>query len=323
VAQRRKVSYATFVKKWPVERLIRRLIVELIRANETLLLRGEFRLKRTLIERDCIREGAAMPARRRPQLDHQSLKFGEIFGRFHEDLCDGKRVVLERVGFYNEFGYPGEETYTGSIEGIELIRELAGILTRAAVIRVDAGFKAARKVIATLEAIVDDPGLLFLETTEPEARGVVAAAYQRADEPPGTCWTDVDICDEENEVILDRIRMAANCGILTLQAQAKSGRSVEWDIQYLAGRLREIFLRFNDRITRKSVQSSRGDGDYFQKEEGRFFLFLEAVLAPLNRFLAGLPAAEDVSVRALSAEYIAKRAVAVPQGGGSPNYVHN
>ena len=124
-----------------------------------------------------------MPTRRKPLLTHLSVKFDELFKIFHEELCANERVILDRLGFYREFGYPSTETYTGSSESVELLRELAGILTRAEVIHVDAGFKAAHKVIATLEAIVDHPDLFFVETTEPEARGVTAAAYQRADEP--------------------------------------------------------------------------------------------------------------------------------------------
>jgi len=251
-----------------------------------------------------------MPTRRKPLLTHLSVKFDELFKIFHEELCANERVILDRLGFYREFGYPSTETYTGSSESVELLRELAGILTRAEVIHVDAGFKAAHKVIATLEAIVDHPDLFFVETTEPEARGVTAAAYQRADEPPGAFWTDLET-GGANELIRERIKAAAENGIRTLQSEARSGRPVAWDIQFLTGRLREIFLRFNDRITRKSIQSSRGHGDYFQKEEGHFFLFLEAVLAPLNKFLAGLPAASNVSVKALSAEYIVKLALAI------------
>ena len=189
-----------------------------------------------------------------------------------------------------------------------MLRELAGVLTRATTIYVDAGFKAPRKAIATLEAIVENPKLSFLETTEPEARGVVAAAYQRADETPGTFWTDLEICDDGNALIHGRIKSAAINGIVTLQVKAKSGRFFAWHVQYVTSTLREIYLRFNNRITRKTVLSSRGDGKLFQLEEGPFFLFVEAVLAPLNRFLADLP---YHSARKLSAEYIVKGAVAV------------
>jgi hypothetical protein len=141
-----------------------------------------------------------MPTRRKPQTTHGSVKFEKLFNRFHEELYADGRLILDRLGFYREFGAPGVGTYTGSGESIELLRELAGVLTRTATIYVDAGFKAPRQVIATLEAIVENPKLFFLETTEPEARGVVAVAYQRADESPGTFWTDLEICDEGKRV---------------------------------------------------------------------------------------------------------------------------
>lgn len=255
-----------------------------------------------------------MSTRRSPQLSHQSVMFAELFKRFHEELTDNEKTILDRLGFYIEYGSPETKGYTGSLEATEVLRELAGVLTRAAVIHVDSGFKAARKVIATLEAIAGQPNLFFLETTEPEARGVVAAAYQRADEPAGIYWTDLEICDV-NDIIHERIKTAAEAGIRKLLVRVKSGRSVEGRIHFLADRLREIFLRFNERITRKSVQSSRGHCEYFQKEEGCFFLFVEAVLAPLNKFFVGLPVTNGVSSRELSAEYIVKRSLAAPKIG--------
>jgi hypothetical protein len=127
----------------------------------------------------------------------------------------------------------------------------------------------------------------------------------------------------ENESIHERIEVAAKNAIIALQKEAKVGRSFMWHIHYVANKLREVYLRFNDRITRKAVLSSHGDGNYFQQEEGPFFLFVEAVLAPLNRFLADLPSDSGKPAKRLSAEYVVKRAVAASASSGLPIIVHN
>jgi hypothetical protein len=67
------------------------------------------------------------------------------------------------------------------------------LLVIAATIRLDAGYKAPTKLLATLTAIRENPKLVLSDTIEPEARGVLAAAYQRANEPAGTFWFDIDV----------------------------------------------------------------------------------------------------------------------------------
>ena len=51
-----------------------------------------------------------MPTRRKPHVTHQSVKFDELFKRFHNELCADERVILDRLGFYREFGPPGVPT---------------------------------------------------------------------------------------------------------------------------------------------------------------------------------------------------------------------
>jgi hypothetical protein len=107
-------------------------------------------------------------------------------------LCASQKLILKLVGFYEEFGDPDLPTYTGEKEALQLLSELTGLLVTAATIRLNAGYKAPSKMIATVKAIDSNPRLVSCDTNEPEARAAVAAAYQRANEPPGTFWFDID-----------------------------------------------------------------------------------------------------------------------------------
>jgi hypothetical protein len=255
-----------------------------------------------------------MPTTRRPRLNYKSLSFEKISKRILEELRTNEPTILDTLGFYREFGDPKDENYTGSLESYEVLREIAGVLATTAVIRVDAGYQAAGKLIATLNAIVADPELAFLDTVEAEARGALAAEYQRFLEPSGIFWMDLEAQDLHLRASAELVRAAARRAIAKLELDRKPGRRIAHDVRYVASHLREIFLRFNDRISRTMVLSSRGRGQYFQKEEGPFFLFLERVLAPLNRLLEELLPESDVSSRPVSAESIVKHANAVALG---------
>jgi hypothetical protein len=261
-----------------------------------------------------------MPTRRKPQLNHKNMEYSEIFERFHRELLANENVILELVGFVKEYGDPSNPTWKEAVA--ELISEIAGLLATALMIRLDAGYKAPGKVIATLEAIIENPKLALCDQTEPEARGALAAAYQRSSEPPGTYWFDIygegGFKPAENQ-----IRIAAKKAIAPLKAEASRGRPVAYDVQYLAPHLRAIFLRFNDRIARKSVRKpapSHGGGDH-QHEDGAFAAFVEEALEPLRNFYASLPNNGEVLVPELSAEYIARLAVSAK--GKTPIPVYN
>jgi hypothetical protein len=264
-----------------------------------------------------------MPTRRKPELNHKSVEYSEVSERFHQELLANQTVILKRVGFFKEYGDPRNPAYTGKLAAAELISEIAGLLLTALTIRLDAGYKAPTKVIATLNAIIKNPKLALSDSTEPEARGAVAAAYQRGDEPPGTYW--FDICGEFGfEPDENQIRIAAKKAIALLEAEASRGRPVASDVQYLAPRLRAIFLRFNDKIARKSVRKpapSHGGGDHYQHEGGAFAAFVEEAVEPLRKYYVSLPNNGEVLVPELSAEYITR--LAVSASGGAPIYVHN
>jgi hypothetical protein len=262
-----------------------------------------------------------MPTRRKPQLNHKSMEYSEIFERFHRELLANENVILELVGFVKEYGDPSIPTWREAVA--ELISEIAGLLATALMIRLDAGYKAPRKVIATLEAIIENPKLALSDRTEPEARGALAAAYQRSSEPPETYWFDI-YGESGFEPDENQIRIAAKKAIALLRAEASRGRPVAYDVQHLAPRLRAIFLRFNDKIARKSVRKpvpSHGGGDHHQREDGAFAAFVEEALEPLRNFYASLPNNGEVLVPELSSEYIARLTVSAK--GRTPIPVYN
>ena len=116
-----------------------------------------------------------MPTIHKPQLDHASFPWHEQSSRFHKELEAQRFQILKRSGFNKEFP-PDAPSNNAEKEGNETIRELAGILSLAAAIKVDAGYKAANKLIATLKAIEKDPSLVL--TGGVRARG---AGQRRAE----------------------------------------------------------------------------------------------------------------------------------------------
>jgi hypothetical protein len=129
--------------------------------------------------------------------------------------------------------------------------------------------------------------------------GTLGQHYQRAEETPGTFWFDIDRPENAPFPDPNRVRAAASNAIASLKDEASPGRRPDKVMEFLAFRFREIFLRFNDRITRHSVQSSREtkkkstegirETRAVQLEAGPFITFLELVLEPLNRFFQSLP----------------------------------
>jgi len=102
-----------------------------------------------------------MPTIQKPQLDHTSFAWQEQSDRFHTELEAQNVEILERSGFNREFGDPADApSINTSNERAKFILELSGILSQAAAIKMDAGYKPTNKVIATLKAIRKDPSIL-------------------------------------------------------------------------------------------------------------------------------------------------------------------
>src|SRR5712691_8733033 len=227
-----------------------------------------------------------MPTKYKPQLDHVGLDWFNQSNQFHQDLSAKEAEILEKSGFYKEHSVSDQDI--APIEAREFIRELSGVISLAAAIRMDAGFKAPNKLISTLEEVEKDPSLILTRRLESEALGMLASHYQRAEERPGTFWWDVD--RQENAPLPDpeRVRQAASSAIVELKSEAGPGRPPDEVTEFVAVRVREIYLRYNDSVTRHSIASFRHGKDS-QVEAGPFVEFLELLLAPLNRFFAGLP----------------------------------
>lgn len=240
-----------------------------------------------------------MSTRYKAQLNHIGFDWFFQSNRFLIELLAKETPILERLGFYKEFGTLDDPTYSGGVESSNLMKEMSGILSVAATIQMDAGFKASHQLIATLSAIKRNPSLIVTHSIEPEALGSLGHHYQRAEETPGTFWFDIDRSEDAPWPDPIRVRAAASNAIASLMVEASPGRRPDRAMEFLAVRFREIFLRFNDRITRHSILSRREtrmksaggipETRELQLEGGPFIAFLELVLEPLNRFLLSLP----------------------------------
>jgi hypothetical protein len=243
-----------------------------------------------------------MPTIQRPQLDHVRFPWHEQSDQFHKELAARSAAIFELSGFNREFENPDFPPGTQhEKEGAAFILELSGILSQAAAIKMDGGYKAANKVIATLKAIKKDPSLIFKAGVEPEALSMVASNYQRGGEEPGTFWFDIDRPDDD---VPDpqRVSKAASVAIKKLSPRRGQPRDVMLDL--LGDKLLACYLRFNSTAGRHSVAA---DGDRAQVEGGPFLEFLIVVIAPLNRFLLQLPASHGA--KAISAPDLARRAL--------------
>jgi hypothetical protein len=246
-----------------------------------------------------------MPTIQRPQLDHASFPWHEQSDSFHKELEKQKAKILERSGFNREFGNPGDPPgINEEQEGAAFLLELSGILSQAAAIKMDGGYKPANKIIATLKSIKRNPSLILKGGVEPEALSMVASNYQRGAEDPGTSWFDVDRSDDLPFPDPQRVSKAASVAIGKLTA--RRGQPPNVMVDFLGDRLLGCYLRFNVTAGRHSVAA---DGDRAQAEAGPFLEFLSSVIAPLNRFLIQLPASYGAKV--VSAPELARRALRI------------
>ncbi len=229
-----------------------------------------------------------MPTIQKPQLDHVSFPSREKSDLFHRELEAQRAQILERSGFNMEFGNPGNSPgINEEQEGTAFILELSGILSQAAAIKMDGGYKPNNKVIATLKSVKRDPSLIYKAGVEPEALSAVASNYQRGEEKPGTFWFDVDRpSDAATRPEPRRVSKAASLAIASLQAVTHAGHPHDTMLDFLGDRLLSCYRRFNETAGRHSIAA---DSDGAQAETGPFLEFLSSVIAPLNRFLIQLP----------------------------------
>lgn len=221
-----------------------------------------------------------------PQLNHIPFDWQRDLRTVERDVLNREVAILSKLGFYKEYGERYEAGFSGHIASIELIDELVGKLAIAIAIIMDAGFKPAGAIVATLEELGATPSRLADATVEPEALGVLATCYSRSDEHLGAHWYDVTDPSLSMRPTWKKIAEAIHRAVGLLKEGAAKGRRKKVALDYLAAELGKIYLRFNDKLVVNSVHKSSekvGDG-------GHFVEFLDEVLAPLNNFLEGLSA---------------------------------
>jgi hypothetical protein len=233
-----------------------------------------------------------MPTKYIASLDHVGFDWLKDFETIQGKLLERGDLLLAKLRFVEAGGCSCHIDASGALllktQRDSLFDDIAGILALAAAVKMDAGFKAANKVIETVHAVGKDPSVIGTRNVEPEALGVIATKYQRANEPPGTYWYDIHQDENAVEIDIQQASHAAAQASLQLRAERKKGRPRESVLEILAG-LREIFERYNAGSGRHSVLTS-ADGKLKQEEAGPFLAFLMVVIAPLNEFLADLPA---------------------------------
>jgi hypothetical protein len=197
--------------------------------------------------------------------------------------------ILESLNFYAEHGRPGEMGGKFDVQikraEDEVLEEIAGILTFAFARAVEAPIGV---VIATLERIKKHPSAAQNYALPGFAEWLLAAHYQRADEEKGTYYPDImGFAPNGSPATMqipteDSIIKAASAALEGLGR--RPGRPSSEATRIVSKGLREIFLRYNVKIARRSEISSR-HGELVQVEAGPFFGFVSAAIVPLQNIL--------------------------------------
>lgn len=232
-----------------------------------------------------------MPTRYPASLDHVGFDWSKDVEIIRSKLVERGDLLFAKLGYVEASGCTCHTDASGTLslktERTSLFDEIAGILALAAAVQMDAGFKAANKVIATVDAVNCDPSFIITRKVEPEAMGAIASQYRRAGEPPGRHWYDIYQDENAIEIDLQQVAEAARQAGLSLETERRKGRPPESALEILAG-LREIFKRYNEKAARRS-EITWADGNFKQEEAGPFLEFLTIAIAPLNEYLADLP----------------------------------
>jgi hypothetical protein len=244
-----------------------------------------------------------MPTKYKAQLDHVGFDWTTDVELILRSLMARKNLILAKAGFSGVRGCTyNPATRTFQTERSSFIEAICGALSWAAAVQMDGGYKAVNKIISTLKAVEMDPSIISSRNVEPEALGMIASQYQRADETPGKFGFDVYQDEGAHELDLQQVRRAATLAISVLQTEVKMGRPKNLPLDILAKKLCDLFLRYNEVATRHSIAS---DGKVAQMEAGPYFDFCETVIASLNQFLAGLPRSYEATP--ISAAQVARR----------------
>lgn len=241
-----------------------------------------------------------MPTKYKAQLDHVGFDWTNDMELIRQGLSARKDLISATVGFTED-----------DAALCLFVEDICGALCWAAAIQMDGGFKAANRIIATLEAVEKDPSIVNLGNVEPEALGMIASQYQLADEKPGTYWYDVYQDDGVlHELDLQQVGRAALRANVLMQTGVTKGRPKKVILNILGEKLRDLFLRYNDDATRHSIAS---DGEVAQIEAGPYFEFCKTVIAALNEFFARLPS--SYAAKPISPAQVARTRRIAPDRG--------
>lgn len=230
----------------------------------------------------------------------------------NEWLSANVTLILDALHFHEDHGRIGDhdgkfDKQTGAWT-VELIAEIAAVLAEAWLESVPLKHG---QVIATLREIAADPSRALDPKLPGQILWMLAINYQRADEKPGTHWSDVihifqkGSAGDAQPLSFENIKAAAELALQNLQANPPIGRPLNFAIQTLALKLAPIFLRYRDRIGRICEHDNFGGADIYT-ERGEFLEFLRTVLPPLDKLLCELrlaPVTPDSIVRLASELY--------------------
>ena len=206
-------------------------------------------------------------------------------------VFENRAAILETLNFHEEHGRLGDADGRFDEKLLkaedELLAEIAGVLTFAAA---QAAEPKPGVAIATLEWIRKHPSAAQDRSLPGFAEWLIADHYQRDDEQKGTYFPDImgfkpNGFDAEMAIPDEAaIIKAATAAIDELNAERSAGRPTSEAVRTVAEGLRSIFLRFNEKTTRRSEQTSK-DGRLKQTEGGPFFEFVRAAILALQNIL--------------------------------------
>jgi hypothetical protein len=232
-----------------------------------------------------------MPTLYKPILTEGESVWSTPAKAISDHVFENRCYILERLNFHEEHGRLGEADgkFDQQIKRSEdeVLAEISGILAFAAA---RAAEPKTGVIIASLEWIEKHPSAAQGHALPGFAEWLLAPHYQRGDEDAGTYFPDVigfvpnDFHDAIQIPGEQNIVNAASAAINSLNRGRRAGRPSSEANRIVAEGLRDIFLRYNDKITRRSETSWR-DEEFIQVEAGPFFDFVSAAIAPLQNLL--------------------------------------
>jgi len=232
-----------------------------------------------------------MPTKYKPVLSEVESAWSGPAKMISDQVFQNRANILEALNFYDEHGRLGDAGGGFDQQLLqseqEILSEIADYLTFAAA---QAAEPRRGVLIATLEHLQKHPAGAQNRTLPGVVERLLADHYQRGEEEKGTHFPDVmgflpggieDTIETPNEASISN---AASAAIDDLKEGIVAGRPRSKANTIVAHGLGLIFLRYNEKITRRSETSWR-DGEFIQVETGEFLTFVRAAIVPLANFL--------------------------------------